>query len=63
MLVFDTSGSMLATDVEPVAAAPPRSWRARRSSDKVPDGFRIGVISFGSSRPAARASRRPTTRA
>ncbi len=47
MLVFDNSGSMLATDVQPsrLAAA---QLAGKTFVDKVPDGFRVGVIGFGS---------------
>jgi Ca-activated chloride channel family protein len=47
MLVFDTSGSMLATDVQPsrLAAA---QLAGKTFVDKVPEGFRVGVIGFGS---------------
>jgi Ca-activated chloride channel homolog len=57
MLVFDTSGSMLATDVAPsrLAAA---QLAGKTFTDKVPDGFRVGVISFGSS---AQQLSEPTT--
>jgi Ca-activated chloride channel family protein len=48
LLVFDTSGSMLATDVKPsrLAAA---QVAARTFIKRVPDAFRIGIVSFGSS--------------
>ena len=48
ILVFDTSGSMLATDVQPsrLAAA---QLAGKTFADSVPDTFRIGVIGFGSS--------------
>jgi Ca-activated chloride channel family protein len=48
ILVFDTSGSMLATDVQPsrLAAA---QLAGKTFTAKVPDTFRIGVIGFGSS--------------
>src|SRR4051794_33933969 len=57
MLVFDTSGSMLATDVRPsrLAAAPAAGNAIVRS---VPDEFRIGVVGFGSS---AQQLTEPTT--
>src|SRR3954447_21222182 len=47
LLVFDTSGSMLATDVQPsrLAAA---QLAGKTFTDKVPEGFRTGVIGFGS---------------
>ena len=47
MLVTDTSGSMLATDVAP---DPPRrraGGRRARSTKKVPDEFRLGLVTFG----------------
>jgi Ca-activated chloride channel family protein len=48
MLVFDTSGSMLATDVKPsrLAAA---QVAGKTFTDAVPDEFRIGIVGFGSS--------------
>jgi Ca-activated chloride channel family protein len=48
MLVFDTSGSMLATDVKPsrLAAA---QLAGKTFTDSVPDEFRIGIVGFGSS--------------
>jgi Ca-activated chloride channel family protein len=57
MLVFDTSGSMLATDVQPsrLAAA---QVAGRAFTDSVPDEFRIGVVGFGSS---AQQLAEPTT--
>ena len=57
LLVFDTSGSMLATDVQPsrLAAA---QLAGTTFTDAVPDGFRIGVIGFGSS---AQQLSEPTT--
>jgi Ca-activated chloride channel family protein len=57
MLVFDTSGSMLATDVQPsrLAAAPAAG---KAFVDSVPDEFRIGVVGFGS---AAQQLAEPTT--
>jgi len=57
LLVFDTSGSMLATDVQPsrLAAA---QLAGKTFADAVPDEFRIGVISFGSS---AQQLSEPTT--
>jgi Ca-activated chloride channel family protein len=57
MLVFDTSGSMLATDVQPsrLAAA---QLAGRTFTDAVPDEFRIGVVGFGSS---AQQLTEPTT--
>lgn len=57
LLVFDTSGSMLATDVQPsrLAAA---QLAGKTFTDAVPDGFRVGVIGFGSS---AQQLSEPTT--
>ncbi len=57
ILVFDTSGSMLATDVQPsrLAAA---QLAGNTFTDAVPEGFRIGVIGFGSS---AQQLTEPTT--
>jgi Ca-activated chloride channel homolog len=57
MLVFDTSGSMLATDVQPsrLAAA---QLAGQTFTDAVPDEFRIGVVGFGSS---AQQLTEPTT--
>jgi Ca-activated chloride channel family protein len=57
ILVFDTSGSMLATDVQPsrLAAA---QLAGNTFTDAVPEGFRIGVIGFGSS---AQQLSEPTT--
>ena len=57
LLVFDTSGSMLATDVQPsrLAAA---QLAGVTFTDAVPDEFRIGVIGFGSS---AQQLTEPTT--
>jgi Ca-activated chloride channel homolog len=57
ILVFDTSGSMLATDVQPsrLAAA---QLAGKTFADSVPDTFRIGVIGFGSS---AQQLAEPTT--
>jgi Ca-activated chloride channel family protein len=57
ILVFDTSGSMLATDVQPsrLAAA---QLAGTTFTDAVPEGFRIGVIGFGSS---AQQLSEPTT--
>jgi Ca-activated chloride channel family protein len=57
MLVFDTSGSMLATDVQPsrLAAA---QLAGRTFTDAVPEEFRIGVVGFGSS---AQQLAEPTT--
>ena len=48
ILVFDTSGSMLATDVAPsrLAAA---QLAGVTFAEKIPDTFRVGVIGFGSS--------------
>ena len=47
ILVIDTSGSMLATDVQPSRLAAAQA--AARTFIKVPDAFRVGVIGFGSS--------------
>jgi Ca-activated chloride channel family protein len=47
LLVFDTSGSMLATDVQPSRLAAAK-LAGKTFVDKVPEGFRVGVISFGS---------------
>ena len=58
MLVFDTSGSMLATDVQPSRLAAAQARRQRRSRTRCPDEFRIGVIGFGSS---AQQLAEPTT--
>jgi Ca-activated chloride channel family protein len=57
LLVFDTSGSMLATDVQPsrLAAA---QVAGKTFVDKVPEGFRVGVIGFGST---AQQLSEPTT--
>jgi Ca-activated chloride channel family protein len=57
LLVFDTSGSMLATDVAPsrLAAA---QLAGKTFTDRVPAGFRVGVIGFGSS---AQQLSEPTT--
>ena len=46
MLVFDTSGSMLATDVKPRRLAAAQA-AARTFTQKVPDDFRLGLIGFG----------------
>jgi len=48
MLVFDTSGSMLATDVQPSRLAAAQA-AGKTFVDAVPDEFRIGVIGFGTS--------------
>ena len=48
ILVFDTSGSMLATDVQPSRLEAAR-LAGMTFADKVPDTFRLGVIGFGSS--------------
>ena len=57
MLVIDTSGSMLATDVQPerLDRAP---GRARRSSSRCRTSSAIGVIAFGST---AQQLAEPTT--
>jgi Ca-activated chloride channel family protein len=57
MLVFDTSGSMLATDVQPSRLAAARA-AGIAFADRVPDTFRIGVVGFGSS---AQQLAEPTT--
>ncbi len=57
ILVFDTSGSMLATDVPPSRLAAAR-LAGKTFADSVPDTFRIGVIGFGSS---AQQLAEPTT--
>jgi Ca-activated chloride channel family protein len=48
LLVFDTSGSMLATDVQPSRLTAAKAAGVAFAG-KVPDQFRIGVIGFGSS--------------
>jgi Ca-activated chloride channel family protein len=57
MLVFDTSGSMLATDVQPSRLAAAQA-AGNAFVDAVPDEFRIGVVGFGS---AAQQLSEPTT--
>ena len=57
MLVFDTSGSMLATDVQPSRLAAAQA-AGRAFTEAVPDEFRIGVVGFGSS---AQQLAEPTT--
>ena len=57
LLVFDTSGSMLATDVAPSRLAAAK-LAGKTFTDRVPDGFRVGVIGFGSS---AQQLSEPTT--
>jgi len=57
MLVFDTSGSMLATDVQPTRLQAAQ-LAGKTFIDKVPEGFRVGVISFGST---AQQLSEPTT--
>jgi Ca-activated chloride channel homolog len=47
MLVTDTSGSMLATDVKPTRLAAAQA-AARTFTRKLPEGFRLGLIGFGS---------------
>jgi Ca-activated chloride channel homolog len=47
MLVFDTSGSMLATDVQPTRLAAAQK-AGTTFVDAVPDEFRVGVVGFGS---------------
>ena len=57
MLVFDTSGSMTATDVLPSRLAAAQA-AGMAFVDSVPDEFRIGVVGFGS---AAQQLAEPTT--
>jgi Ca-activated chloride channel family protein len=57
MLVFDTSGSMLATDVQPSRLAAAK-LAGETFTESVPDEFRIGVVGFGSS---AQQLTEPTT--
>jgi Ca-activated chloride channel family protein len=57
LLVFDTSGSMLATDVQPTRLQAAQ-LAGNAFVDKVPDTFRVGVVSFGSS---AQQLSEPTT--
>src|SRR3954468_11634480 len=57
MLVFDTSGSMLATDVQPSRLAAAQA-AGNAFVESVPDEFRIGVVGFGS---AAQQLAEPTT--
>ena len=57
ILVFDTSGSMLATDVQPSRLAAAQA-AGNTFVDAVPDGFRVGVVGFGSS---AQQLAEPTT--
>src|SRR4051812_37217357 len=57
MLVFDTSGSMLATDVRPSRLAAAQA-AGNAFVESVPDEFRIGVVGFGSS---AQQLTEPTT--
>ena len=57
LLVFDTSGSMLATDVVP-SRLQAAQLAGKTFVDKVPEGFRVGVISFGST---AQQLSEPTT--
>lgn len=57
MLVFDTSGSMLATDVAPSRLAAAQA-AGNAFVEAVPDEFRIGVVGFGS---AAQQLTEPTT--
>src|SRR3954454_13743352 len=47
MLVYDTSGSMRATDVKPSRLAAAQA-ASRLFTDKIPDDFRIGLVGFGS---------------
>jgi Ca-activated chloride channel family protein len=57
MLLTDTSGSMTATDVKPTRLAAAQA-AARTFARKVPDEFRLGLITFGS---AAQELAAPTT--
>jgi Ca-activated chloride channel family protein len=57
ILVFDTSGSMLATDVQPSRLAAAQA-AGTTFVDAVPDEFRVGVVGFGSS---AQQLAEPTT--
>ncbi|HET6549011.1 MAG TPA: VWA domain-containing protein [Solirubrobacter sp.] len=57
LLVFDTSGSMLATDVQPSRLAAAK-LAGKTFVDRVPDSFRVGVIGFGST---AQQFAEPTT--
>src|SRR5689334_23746056 len=57
ILVFDTSGSMLATDVQP-SRLQAAQLAGKAFVDRVPETFRIGVVSFGSS---AQQLAEPTT--
>jgi Ca-activated chloride channel family protein len=57
MLVFDTSGSMLATDVQPSRLAAAK-LAGKTFANSVPDEFRIGVVGFGST---AQQLTEPTT--
>ena len=63
MLVFDTSGSMLATDVQPSRLAAAQARGQRRSRTRSRTTFRIGVDRLRLQRPAAgRADDRPRAR-
>src|SRR3954452_9587973 len=57
MLVFDTSGSMLATDVAPSRLAAAQA-AGNAFVQAVPDEFRIGVVGFGT---ASQQLAEPTT--
>jgi Ca-activated chloride channel homolog len=57
ILVTDTSGSMTATDVKPNRLAAAQA-AARTFAAKIPDEFRLGLISFGST---AQQLAEPTT--
>jgi Ca-activated chloride channel homolog len=57
ILVSDTSGSMLATDVRPTRLAAAQA-AARTFTRRVPDDFRLGLVTFGS---AAEQRVGPTT--
>src|SRR4051795_559896 len=50
LLVFDTSGSMLATDVQPSRLAAAQA-AGNAFVEAVPDEFRIGVVGFCSAPP------------
>ena len=57
MLVHDTSGSMRATDVAPDRLAAARE-AARTLATTLPEEFRLGLVSFGSTAQHLRAIRR-----
>ena len=59
MLALDRSGSMLAQDVPPDRITASRE-AAQRFVKNLPDGFRVGVVSFSDTANAAqRAELRP----